>query len=167
MALSPVVIVTFKDRKGKTATTEVKIPTGLSLADMVEFAQQMAVLIDAITTGQIISVGIGIRIDTSGLGLTAAAGTTADVEEKGKFQFLTDGGFYTTVNIPCWSDINTVDFSDVIDTADTDVAAFIAAMISGLTMTSTNVVAPTDAREDDIVGISFARERFRGSGKRA
>lgn len=163
---APVIIFTVRDNKGKTSTTEVKIPTGITLSNMIEFAQDLAGLFDAITNGQIVNVGIGISVDISGLGLTAAPGSTADVEEKGQFQFQTDGGYYTTVNVPAISDTDVVDGSDVLDQGDADIAAFIAAMTAGLTLTDTSVVQPTDSREDDITTLVFARERFRASGKR-
>ncbi len=163
MAISPKIIFSIKDNKGKVSTTEVKIPTGITLSNMIEFAGDMAVLIDAITTGVIVGVSIGISVDTSALGLTGAAGSTADVEEKGRFQFQTAGGFYTYVNVPCWSDTDVVAGSDAIDQADVDVAAFIAAMVSGLTLIDLSVVQPTDAREDDITVLSSAFERFRAS----
>ena len=163
---SPVIIFTVRDNKGKTSTTEVKIPTGISLSNMIEFAQDLAVLFDAITNGQIINVGIGISVDISALGLTGAPGVTADVEEKGQFQFRTANGYYTTVNVPCFSDTDVVSGSDEIFQADIEVAAFIAAMTGGLTLTDASVVQPTDSREDDITTLVYARERFRSSGKR-
>lgn len=163
---APVIIFTIRDNKGKTSTTEVKIPTGITLSNMIEFAQDLVVLFDAITTGQIINVGIGISVDISGLGLTAAPGSTSDVEEKGQLQFQTAGFYYTTVNVPCWSDINVVSGSDEVDTGDADVAAFIAAMTAGLTLGDASVVQPCDSREDDITTLVYARERFRSSGKR-
>lgn len=163
---APVIIFTIRDNKGKTSTTEVKIPTGISMANMIEFAQDLAVLFDAITIGQIVGVGIGISIDISALGLTGAPGSTADVEEKGQFQFLTDGGYYTTVNVPCLSDTDVIAGSDTIDQTDVDVAAFIAAMTGGIELTDLTTVEPCDSREDDIVSLVYARERFRASGKR-
>jgi len=166
MALAIKVIFTIQDNKGKTSTTEVKIPTGISVGNMIEFAQDLAVLFDAITNGEIIGVSIGVGVDLSSLGLTASAGSTADVEEKGKFQFSTAGGFHTTVNVPCISDSDVVSGSDVLDTADADIAAFIAAMTDGLTLTDTSTVQPCDSREDDITALDFAEERFISSGKR-
>ena len=166
MALAVKIIFTIQDNKGKISTTEVKIPTGISIGNMIEFAQDLAVLIDAITNGQIIGVSLAIGVDTAGLGLTAAPGSTADVEEKGSFQFFTESGFYTSVNVPCISDSDVVSGSDVLDTADADIAAFIAAMTSGLVLTDTSTVQPCDSREDDITSLVFARERFISSGKR-
>lgn len=166
MALAPKIIITVRDNKGKISTTEVKIPTGLSLDNMIEFAQDLIVLFDAITNGVIIGVSIGISVDTSGLGLTAAAGSTADVEEKGVFQFQTAGGFYTTVNVPAISDSDVVSGSDALDQSDPDIAAFIAAMTGGLVLTDLSTVQPCDAREDDITTLAYARERFVSSGKR-
>ena len=166
MAIAPKIIYTVRDQKGKTATTEIKIPTGISIGNMIEFAQDMAVLIDAITNGQIVSVTIGIGVDIGSLGLTAAPGSTADVEEKGSFQFRTAGGFFTQVNIPCISDTNVVAGSDALDQTDADILAFRDAMLTGLVLTDTSVVQPCDSREDDIVSLVYARERFRASGKR-
>lgn len=163
MALAPRIIFSIKDNKGKISTTEVKIPTGITLSNMIEFAGDMAVLIDAITTGQIVGVSLGISIDTSALGLTAAAGSTADVEEKGRFQFQTAGGYYTTVNIPCFSDTDVIAGSDSIDQSDTEVAAWLTAMISGITLGDASTVQPCDSREDDIDVLSSAFERFRAS----
>jgi len=163
MALAPKIIVSIRDNKGKVSTTEIKIPTGITLSNMIEFAQGIVQLIDAITTGVIVGVSIGISVDTSGLGLTAAAGSTADVEEKGRFQFQTTGGFFTTVNIPCFSDVDVLPGSDAIDQAEVNVAAFIAAMTGGLTLVDTSVVQPSDSREDDITTLVSALERFRAS----
>lgn len=167
MAIAPKIIVTIRDDKGKTATTEIKIPTGITLANMIEFAREMAILIDGITRGVIINVTIGIGIDLSALSLASNAFSDADVEEKGSFQFFTETGFYTTVNIPCWDDDDTVVGSDAVDEVDIDVAAFIAAMTDGIELEDESVVEPCDSREDDIVALVWAREKFRSSGKRA
>jgi hypothetical protein len=57
--------------------------------------------------------------------------------------------------------------SDALDTTDADIAAFIAAMVDGLTpSTYATLVEPSDSREDDITALDYARERFRASGKR-
>lgn len=167
MAIAVKIIYSFRDAKGKTATTEVKVPTGISIANMVEFAKEMAVLIDAVTRGVITSVLIGIGVDISALSLASNPFSDADVEEKGVYQLGTEGGFYTTIAIPCHDDDDTVDGSDAIDTADTDIAAFIAALTGGIELTDTSVVEPCDAREDDVTTIVWSRERFRSSGKRA
>lgn len=166
MALAPKIIVTFRDAKGKTATTEIKIPTGLDLDNMIEFAQDMIEIIDAMTRGAIISVTLGIGIDISALSLTSTPFADADVEEKGQFQFQTAGGFYTTVNIPTFNEDNVLAGTDAIDQTDVDVSPFIVAMTDGIELTDMSTVEPCDSREDDIVALVYARERFRASGKR-
>lgn len=167
MALAPKIIISVRDNKGKIATTEIKIPTGLDLANMIEFAQAIVQLVGAITTGTIVGVSIGIGVDLTGLGLSTTPLSTSDVEEKGVFQFVTEGGFYTTVAIPCWADGNTVSGSDAIDQSDTEVMPFITAMTDGIELTDMSTVEPCDSREDDIVAIVWSREKFRASGKSA
>lgn len=168
MAKAVQVIYTIQDDKGKQATTAVKIPSTLTLPEMVEFSQQMAILINNLTTGQIVNVGVCVAVDISGLGLATAPGATSDVEEKGYFQFNTAGAFKSSVQVPCFSDLLVVGGSDRIDESDASVVAFRDAMLTGITLpVATTTVQPCDAREDDIVSLAFARERFRSSGKRA
>ena len=149
------------------ATTEVKVPTTLTAVQLIEFAQQMAILMDAVTIGQIVNVGVVLAVDISGLGLTGAPGSTADVEEKGVFMYNAVGGFRTTVQVPCLADTDVIPGSDEIDLTDADILAFNTAMISGLLLpVGAITVSPTDSREADITSLDWARERFRASGKR-
>lgn len=167
MAVAVKIVYTIEDNKGKRSNMTVKVPSTLTLVDYVEFAEEMGDLVDAITVGQIVNVGIAFTVDFSGFGWTAAPGSTADVEEKGLFSYLTAGGWRTALELPCLSESKVVDGSDVIDAADADVIAFQAAMVSGITLPiATTLVAPTDAREDDIASAFPALERFHASGRR-
>lgn len=167
MAKAVQVIFTIKDNKGKLSTTAIKIPTGISLPNMVEFAQEAAVLVDAVTIGQIVNVGLAITVDTSALGLTPVPGATSDVEEKGTFQYMSAANFRTSTRIPCWSDLNVVTGSDEVDLTDADVIAFNNMMVNGLVLpVGAITVQPCDIRESDIISLDWARERFRASGKR-
>lgn len=159
MAAAVKIVYSIKDNKGKISRCEVKVPTGLTLAQYSEFAVDMGTLIDAITNGQIVNVGIAFTVDISSAGYTAAPGSTSDVEEKGQFMFNA-GLWKTVVNVPCISDTDVISGSDLLDTTDVDIAAFISGMTAGLTLVDLTVVQPCDERETDISSLEYARERF-------
>lgn len=161
------IIFTTLDDKGKSSNQSIKIPSSHTLAEAAEFAQEMALIIDPITVGQITAANISLPVDISGLGLTPAPGVTSDVEEKGTFQYSTFGGYKTVTRIGCLSDLKVVSGSDSIDLTDADVIAFNNAMIAGLDLPVAAItVYPCDSREDDITTLVWARERFLASGKR-
>lgn len=167
MAIAIKIIYTARDNKGKLATTEVKVPTGYSIAQYVEFVGAMAQLIDAIVDGKITSANFCIGVELSGLGLKALALDASDVEEKGFFQYATAGGYQTRLQIPTFKEGLVVLGSDAIDTLQADVLAFNTAMLVGILVTGPDTIQPSDEREDDIQSLDFAREHFRASGKRA
>lgn len=161
------IVFQFKDNKTKRSTTAINVPTGITLAGAIEFGQDVAVLIKDITDCQIVTATLSQPINLSDLGLPTSPGATSDIEEKGVFQYETAGGFKTAVNIPGLPDALVVDGSDAIDLTDQGVIDFNAMMISGIVPTVYGIlVTPSDTREDDIVSLDYARERFRASGKR-
>lgn len=166
MGIAIKIIYTARDDKGKTATTEVKVPTSYSIAQYIEFAQSMAQLLDAIMDGKITSANFCVGVDLSGLGLKALPTSGSDVEEKGFFQYTTDGGFQTSMQIPAFEEALIVAGSDAIDVLQADVLAFDTAMLTGIAVTGPATIQPSDEREDDIQSRDFAREHFRASGKR-
>lgn len=167
MAHAVKIIYTMKDNKGKLSTFEVKVPTGLTVANYIEFAQEMGTLAVNITTGQIVNVGVALTVDIAGLGWPTAPGVTSDVEEKAAWQFVTAGNFYTGLQVPTLSELLVVDGSDALDETDAAVIAFRDAMVDGILLpVGAITVQPTDSREDDIEAMIYAREVFRASGKR-
>jgi len=167
MAKALQIVFSFIDDKGKRASTAINVPTGLTFAGAIEFAQDVAVLINNVTTCAVTAANITQPVDISGLGLAPSPGATADVEEKGVFQYTTAGGFKTSVAIPGWSDLLVVPGSDAIDLTDPDVIAFNGLMLNGITPAVYGIlIEPSDTREDDITALDYARERFRASGKR-
>lgn len=166
MAHAVKIIYTLKDNKGKLATCEIKVPTGLTVANYVEFATEMGTLVVNMTIGQIVNVGIAITVDIDP-GWPVSPGLTSDVEEKAAFQYMAAGNWRTGVNLPTLSELLVVDGSDALDLTDADVIAFNDAMTDGILLpVGAITVQPTDARENDIEALVFARERFRASGKR-
>src|SRR3972149_1428064 len=87
-------------------------------------------------------------------------GTTADVQEKARFVFRTVGGFFKSISLPTFVESLFSAGSKDVDLTDTDVAAFVTAMIAGITVASTETVEPSDVREADITELEAASEAW-------
>lgn len=158
-------VYTVRDAKGKEATTEIKIPLTISLANAINFAGAMAILINDLTKGAIVNISIIATVDLSSLvGLRTTPLADSDVEEKGAFGFITDTGFPTAVNLPTFDETFVVAGSDIIDLTATEVIDFTEAMLLGIT--AGVLVEPVDAHGDDVDLFSYGYERFRSSGRR-
>lgn len=165
MAVAASVIYTVIDESGDTATHEVQVPNGFSIAQYTEFASDMATLIDAILSGKLLSADFCVAADISAL-TGNTVGAASDVEEVGAFLFRTDENRPVLVNGPGINETMVLVGSDEIDQTDTDIAAFLTAMEDGLS-TAGGTIAPTDVGEDDIISTEYARERFRATGRRS
>lgn len=160
------IIYTIKDNKGKLATCTIKVPTGLTVANYLEFGQEMGTLINNIVIGQIVSVGVALTVDLLP-GWSQTPGVTSDVEEKASWQYMAAGNWRTGTKVPTLSELLVVDGSDNLDLTDAAIIAFNDAMIDGILLpVGAITVQPCDARENDIESLVFGREVFRASGKR-
>lgn len=159
------IVVSFEDAKGKQSTTMVNVPTGITLANLTIFAQEMVKLIDAQITGIITRVGLAVTFALPS-GINVSPNSISDVEEGGYFNFRTAGGYRTSMRVPTFNESLISPGSSDIDTSDPDVAAFVSAMISGIDLTAatpvagTGTVTPTDSRGDDVVALVDAKEQF-------
>lgn len=161
MALAVTIRLQVVDSKGKTSFTKVRVPTGFSIPQYVEFAQGIAQLIGDLSVGSITSASLTFGVDLGGLGLKAVANVLADTAQKGYFAFASAvTGFFKRLRIPTFDEGKIAVGSDAISTSDPDVAAFITAMESGIVVTG-GTVAPTTEREQDLVALTDAREVFR------
>lgn len=162
------VVLSFTDAKGETSTTMVNIPTGITLANMTIFAQEVVKLVDAMIGGIVTRVGLAITVPLPS-GINIAPNSASDVEEGGFFNFRTAGGYRTSMRIPTFLEALISPGSADIDTSDPDVAAFVSAMITGIDLTAatpvagTGTVTPSDSRGDDIVALTDAKEQFTNS----
>lgn len=166
MALSFSILYTIVDGKGTASTTEVKVPSATDFADVVLFGIELAKLIDPLITGAFRRIGVALSIDFSAAGLTAVAADDSDVEEGARFQFVTDGGFYTGMRIPTFDEQFIVTGGTEVDTDPAAVAAFVTAMTAGIDLTGvggSGTIEPSDQRDDDIAALSYAREQFLSS----
>lgn len=154
------VIFSIKDAKGKDSSAEINVPNSATLANVILFASSMATLIDPLLKGQITRVAIALNVPSALTGLKVAAIAGSDVEEGAKFQFVTDGGNYTSVRLATFDEDKIASDSRLVDTADADVAAFVYAMLNGVAIIAAD---PTDKRGEDIVALDSALESFQSS----
>jgi hypothetical protein len=163
--MSWTILYSITDEKTKVSTTEVKLPGATTFADAEIFAGQMASLIDTLIEGAITRIGIVYQVDLPA-GIKASANANSDVEEGARFQFRTANGFFSGCRLATFGESRIVAGSKEVDTVDTDVAAFVTAMVTGIDLSGvggSGVIQPSDARDEDLTALEFAREQFLSS----
>lgn len=151
------------DRSGDKSSTSMKVESGIALGPLTLFAVAWVNLLDDIIAGVIRTVTAYAKGNVAGLtGNSIVA--TSDVEHYGKFEFLTNSGNNVKVNVPALDEgaVGALT-SDDLDIADPQVAAFIAAMTTGIAVTG-GTITPCDIAENDLTDLIFAREAFSNSG---
>jgi hypothetical protein len=133
----------------------------LTIAQYASFANAYANAIDDIVLGKVSSKGtMTIPVDISDL-----TGNTldpaSDVEQIAAFQFLDANGEPVEVNVPGLLLADVVAGTDGLDTADTEIAAFITLMEDG-----DGTVEPCSVAEADILSVIYARKETRASGRK-
>lgn len=162
MALAVSVRFDFRDEKGKTSFTKIRVPTTFSISQVTQFAAAMGQLISNISQCQITNISTTFTIDLSGLTLKASASAVADIAQKGYFAFTSAvTGFFKRLRIPTFDETKVNAGSDGIDTLDADVSAFVAAMENGIAVTGPATIQPSTERMQDLTALSDAREVFR------
>lgn len=167
MALS--VFIRVRDAGGGdkpgTSIISVEIPLATTPANAIAFARGLTTFVDPLTEGLIEAAGVTFEVDLAGLGLDTVASALADVQERAIFAFRTAAGKLKRIGIPCFLEtlFNGAGALDTVDTADTDVAAFITAMEDGIDVTAfggTGIVAPVDTNNSDLATFESANQQF-------
>lgn len=150
---------TIRDEKNQPSTTQIKFPTTVDIAILKEFARSTGTLIDAVITGRIEEVSIGIGVEDLPTTWKAAPLANSDVEEGGRFSFLTGIGSKTGFRLPTFDEAYILPGTKQIDVADAAVDALVDRIIAGQTVGIINV-SPSDDRGEDITALFSARESF-------
>jgi len=159
MALAASVRVTFKDAKNKSSFTKIRIPSSLSVAQFTGFAVAAAQVLLNLSTCRITKVGVYVGVDLSSWTIKAAPALLSDVEQKALFMFDTAAtGFLAKVMLPAINENISFSTSDIIDTADATVIAFVTAMETGAGGLSP--VKACDSRGNDVTALRSGRELF-------
>jgi len=158
MAFAKVVVFTIQDDDGHKSQTTVDIPSDTLAADATAFASDVATLLDAVIDGVILRIGISETVAAPG-GLKTAALDSCDVEVGATLFYNADLGTAFHHRIPTWKRSLIVDDGSDIKTGDTDVDAWTAMMVSGITPAAT-LVEPSEHRDEDINAFSTGAQTF-------
>ena len=161
MAIAPKITLKITDNDGDPANTAIHVPSGLTIAQYAAFANAYANAVDDIVLGKVDAKGtMTIPVDISGL-----TGNTldpaSDVEQIAAFQFIDTNGEPVDINVPGLLLADVVAGTDGLNTADTEIAAFITLIEDG-----DGTVAPSSVAEADITALVYARKETRASGRK-
>lgn len=164
MALAVTIQIDFKDAKNKSSNTKVRVPTGFTIAQYVEFAQDFAQLAANISTARIVGVSVNFALDISA-SLTNVVSNLSNVASKAFLQFQSSvAGLFAKIKVPTFDEDNLVIVgTEDIDTTEVAVDDLITAITGGLAVTG-GTIAPCDKYGNDLVDLSFARGIFARHG---
>lgn len=159
MAVAFEIVYSVADEKGtKPSTFAVQVPITFNLSQYVEFAAQAATIIDALLAGRIQDASLCFTADVSAL-TGNTIGAASDVEERGRFAFLTGDNREVRLNVPALNESLVQVGSDDLDLIDVNVAAVESMMLDGIAVTLGTIV-PCDVDEADLTSLIYAREGF-------
>ncbi len=147
------------DADGDTSSMSIKIPLGtLTLAELVEYAEEMAVLIDDCIDGVIQEITIQTSVSLPG-GLQASPIAGCEVQKGALLSFVAAGTPYRfSVRVPAFTPAMFV--ANAVDGTDDDVIALLAGFTAGLDATGTQV-QPCDKYENDLTSYLEGVKSFR------
>lgn len=154
------ITISVEDGKSSNSIITIPLPAATAITDAVLFAQAIWPLIDPLITGG--NVVARVSQVVSGIASSNPLGS-ADIQEKAKFVFQSLAPFTKALSLPTFLETKMVPGSDIVDTSDTDVAAFVTAMVDGLDLTGaggSGVIQPCDIREDDLTALLAAVETW-------
>lgn len=158
-------VAEIQDRSGDKGSTSLWLPDAATIANVTTFAVAWATALNDIITGKILGIWLYNLLSVAPL-TDNTLQPAADVEHAAKFKFRTVNNKPVMVILPAVDeDVIAAYSSDELDQSDTQTAAFIAAMTSGIAVTG-GTIAPCDVGEGSIAAVVFARESFKNSGKR-
>lgn len=150
----------IQDGDGDKSTISIPFPSTISLANVANLVAGVGALINPLINGGLVEAGIRLVVDLSGTwGPTSAL--LADIQEQAQFLFRVVGGYPKLLNLPTFIEtLFTNGGADkTVDLADTDVAAFVDFMESGITLSSVTY-QPSDYRGADILSTESAVQHW-------
>ena len=158
MALGFELFVRIRDEDGDSSTMTVKFPDSLTITDIIDYADDFLLLVDAVIDGKVEGAGICIGYTLPG-GLKASPINNCDVQHGAQFLFRA-GGYPVRLRVPTFKPTMFVAGSKVVDITDSDVLNFRNSISAGLTPDIT-LVQPSDNRGADIDEWVSGVENFR------
>lgn len=144
--------ISIEDGKGETGSFVVFLPSTATLAEVETFWAGFDNLISAIVTGGNIRATLNIPLDP----LAIAASATSDVQEKAYAAFADAENFLKSIAIPTIDEAVFLAGSKLVDLANVDVAAFVAAMLNGIA----GGIQPVTSHDVSLFAIKAMREAW-------
>lgn len=151
------ITITAQDDEDQKSTMHFFLPATVTLAQATSAAQALVTLVDAITSGVIISVSMAFGVALPG-GIKVTPTLPSKVENGARFAFRTAGGYISSVRISTFDQALIGANSSDVDVEDADVAAFVNALEDG---TGLGGGLPCDYRGDDITALIAASKQSR------
>lgn len=152
--LAVTISFTFRDQKGKSSTTDIKVPVGFTIPEYIDAAQRLATVLVNNTLALLTQVEVCLGLNVTPPATVPLA--NSDVQEKAQFVFNAANNLNYVMQIPTLDESVLVAGSDLIDQTNVGVAAMITLMEDG-----DGTIVPVNNRDQDIVSIDYARELFR------
>lgn len=152
--------LTISDAKGEQSVVSIPLPTATSITDASLFAEQVIPLIEPLVNGALRDARLSVPIPYTPWIATASI---SDVQEKARFAFRTVNDFLKLISIPSVVESIFSPGTKNVDTTDTDVAAFVTAMVDGIDLTGvggSGVIQPCDVRGEDLTELATAVEAW-------
>lgn len=146
------VSLTFADRDKNTSTMKVYFQSGLAFAALEGAAAGLVAAAGALSDSPIVGYTISREFEETA---DVQPPEISDVERKGYFAFRLADKRLTSMSVPSIKNTLVLDNTNVINTADALVAAFVAAVSAG----------GTDSSGQDVIRLETAEKRHRGSRK--
>lgn len=129
----------IEDGDGKKSRTSFYVDAAVAPAELPAAIDALAMLLCPLLDGAIVDAGYIMAQDLSAgtwyNGLDNVVATTADVEEGATVVFQSAEYYKTSARLATFKESLIVTGTDLVNTSDTDVAAFLAAMTGGLNNT--------------------------------
>lgn len=162
---------TVQDGDGKQSQMTLNVASDTPLAEMQAIVDTVAQLLIPVLGGSLVDAQYTVKADLTASTWYVDAANTAnvlsDIEEGAVFVFESIDGYRTSIRMPTFDESLIVQGSDNVNTADTDVAAFIAVMLNGIDNTAEggslgagSEAQPTTSHDFEIAVMRSARESF-------
>jgi hypothetical protein len=157
---------TIRDAKGDASPLSISFPPSTDVIVLRDnFAPTTAELLDPLIDGVIEDANASINVNLDGVAIKTAPIVGADVEEGATFSYRSTAGAPTSMRIPTFDETFGLETGTGVDTANADVAAFIARIVSGDTQGLTTVRF-ADSHGNNVSAFQKAVDNFRRSRKR-
>lgn len=164
MPITPNIVLTIQDGKGKKSTTflPVPIPGATNFTDITSAVRNWAEAVNDAITGKIIRAGVSLTVDLAGLGIPANAAPDSDVEEGAVFQFLSADNFPVEFRIPTIREELFLTGTPTIDVSDTVIDGILDRVIDGIAYGALpgQDLDPSTTHGEDVVAFNYARSQF-------